>query len=354
MRSLTYDSLAPPFLYPSRVQLELVSGVVRTVKIELGYGHKAAERDLSASPVALAINLSQMCGQHSVAITWAAYRAIEELSNQEVPFSAQCLRSIALEVERVMNHLVTLRNMAMGMSWKGGMWLTGKALVEAQRVASDLGGMPLGRRFVFGGFFYPDLDLDRLAGNLENLENVAKPVMELWVHHSSVAERLIGLAKLTAAQASDLGLVGPIARASGINSDVRLVDPFGAYHHQSPRVQPQGAGDAFARVVVMASEVMDSIRLARGFLHELPAEAVAVPAPLKLTSGLRAARVEGSDGETVAVISVGHEKNLEAAHLRPGSAANVAALRPALQGVRFEDWALAYLSLGICPTCVDR
>lgn len=354
MGTLTYDAWAQPFLYPVSFELQVSSGSVESLRVRFGYGHRSAEALLARSPVALPAVLSQVCGQHSVGLSWAVFRALEELAGEAVPFSVECLRSIALELERTVHHLSVLRNLAVALGWQGGMGLTQQAMALARDVVSTFGGMPLGRHFGFGGYFVPDLDSEKLVSLLIRLQASVNRLTDLWVHNPSVGERLIGLARITAAQASELGLVGPVARASGVNCDIRLLDPYGAYQEVAPRAQSQGAGDAYARMVVIAGEILDSVTLAIHLVGQLGAHRPPISSQLRLVPGVRAARVEGADGEVVAIVAVEKGPMLEAIHIRPGSAANVAGMSVALEGVPLQDWTLAYLSMTICSTCVDR
>ncbi len=354
MGKLIYKAWAGPFLYPIDFEFEVASGIVKGLGVTFGYGHRSTELRLAKSVGALPAYISYVCTQHSVGHTWAVFRALEELAEEPVPYGVQRLRTIALEVERLIHHFTLLRNLAVALRWDLAVSLGEQALDMALTAAAALGGLPLGQHFVFAGYFAGHLSTEGLAWALARVKAVADLLADLWVHHPSVGERLIGLAKIDPAQASELGLVGPLARASGISCDVRSLDPFGAYHDFAPKVEPQHAGDAYARVVVTSSEVLDAVTLAQTLANELGPEVPVPSGTLRLMPGLRASRIEGADGETVAVISVGEGPCLEAVHLRPASAANAAAIPVALQGVKFEDWTLAYLSLGICPTCVDR
>ncbi len=354
MGDITLGPERQPFGYPVVFRFNVVQGRVLGFRPKFGYGCRSIELSLGKNALALSAHLAYLCGLHSVGNVWAVYRALEEIAGHTVDTSVELMRSLAAEIERIIDHLSLLEALAHALSWTTVRSLLGQLKDMAIRAAKAVGGLPLGVRFGFGSFSIWGTDLEALTATIGAMQPLCHALVETILRHPSFGERSIGLAKIGASAASETGLVGFVARASGIANDTRLVDPYGLYRDFAPSVATQTAGDAYARVAVIGAELIDSVRLVREMATNASNSILPKRRPLELYPGRRVARVEGPRGETVAVVGIDADRRVSVLHVRTASAANLACLTTALESVHSEDWPLAYLSLGLCGACVDR
>jgi Ni,Fe-hydrogenase III large subunit len=119
-------------------------------------------------------------------------------------------------------------------------------------------------------------DLD-LPGELEAARQDLDEIMGLALENTLVMDRLEGTGRLTTRTARDHGVLGFVARGSGIDVDVRRDHPFAAYHELEVRVPVFESGDVKARTRVRLEEARESVRLIREAVTRLPAGVLAAP-----------------------------------------------------------------------------
>jgi Ni,Fe-hydrogenase III large subunit len=142
---------------------------------------------------------------------------------------------------------------------------------------------------------------------------------------NSFVDRLEACGILTAEQARRLGLVGPVARATGIAVDARLNTSApqngNPYVGHPVMVATAEDGDVFARFQVMLGEAAESVRLIGDFLDAgTAAECTALP--VKGDGGHGLGWAESSRGEVLAWVALDEDGRITRARLRPGSARN--------------------------------
>jgi NADH:ubiquinone oxidoreductase subunit D len=88
---------------------------------------------------------------------------------------------------------------------------------------------------------------------------------------SSFLDRLEEVGRVAAPEARDFGLVGPIARASGVSRDLRKAQPYSGYERIDFEVPVESEGDGFARLRVLFREAAQSVRIIIAAAAHLPA-----------------------------------------------------------------------------------
>ncbi|HLG77810.1 MAG TPA: NADH-quinone oxidoreductase subunit D, partial [Ktedonobacteraceae bacterium] len=191
--------------------------------------------------------------------------------------------------------------------------------------------------------------LDKLEKNLVELD-------ELLNGNEIFLSRTQGIGFIDSGQAIAYGLSGPVARASGVNWDLRANRPYMAYREVPVNVQVRQEGDCFARNLVRMREMNESIRLCRVAIDKLPPGPISsrVPIALRPPRGETYFAIENSRGEYgFYMISDGSEYPWRA-KMRSPSLSNLSLLPELLRGHRISD-AIAILgSIDIILGCVDR
>ena len=116
----------------------------------------------------------------------------------------------------------------------------------------------------------PDANFTFLSGQLKRFEAEFQHWEELILNCDSFLDRLKTSGTLTQQQAIELGMVGPAARASGVDRDVRRDFPYAAYSLFQPKVICNDLGDAYARTRVRIAEVYESLKLIQNLIMALP------------------------------------------------------------------------------------
>jgi NADH-quinone oxidoreductase subunit D len=168
--------------------------------------------------------------------------------------------------------------------------------------------------------------------------------------------RTQGVGYIDPQQALAYGLTGPMARASGINWDLRVHHPYMAYREVPVNIQVRQEGDCFARNTVRMQEMAESVRLCRVAIDKMPPGAISarVPIALRPHRGETYFAIENSRGEYgFYMISDGSEYPWRA-KMRAPSFVNLQMLPELLRGHKMGDAVAIIGSFDIVLGCVDR
>lgn len=200
-------------------------------------------------------------GLSAVAVGWAFAAAVEAATGTRVNAEALRNRAILLELERLYNHAQCVAALAQSTGLSVGQAQAEVALERLLRVNAAL----TGHRYLFGqvtiGASGPPLDLGPLRSDLDGAVDEFCRVLDALATTNSFLDRLEATGRLTAAQARNLGLVGPIARAAGLTIDCRQQTGSQPYAMLRPNIAIRDTGDALARFQVVNEEVRESARL---------------------------------------------------------------------------------------------
>jgi NADH-quinone oxidoreductase subunit D len=201
-------------------------------------------------------------------------KAVEQLLDLETPPKATWMRTLLCELNRIHSHLVWIGTSALELGAISMFWY---AFREREQIL-DLSELVTGYRmhtryFQVGGLaediprgFYPECRkfCDWMPKALDDYLTLLDR-NQIWL------ERTQGIGLLSAQDAVALGQSGPVLRASGVNWDLRKVEPYLAYGDVEFRVPVYQEGDVYARYRVRMDEMRESVRIIEQCLDRLEA-----------------------------------------------------------------------------------
>ena len=272
------------------------------LEIALGYQHRGIERALEGGPEKRTVHLvDAIAGDTSVGHAVAHAQLVESLGETEVPARGHALRAIALELERMANHAGDIGALAGDIGYLPAASYCGRIRGDLLNLTLLACGSRMGVGWVRPGGAAADLtpaDASTIAAAVGRVASELERSFNLIRDNSTVRARLEETGVLSPQIAEALGMVGPAARASGIDRDARRDHPAKLYGEVAIPVETRDTGDVFARAIVRWLECARSADFLMGVAGFLPPGASRVEAPATLAPGrIGISVVEGWRGE---------------------------------------------------------
>ena len=180
-------------------------------------------------------------------------------------------------------------------------------------------------------------------------------IVEIALNDKTIALRTKGVGVLPKEDAIRIGAVGPHARASGVDVDVRRDQPYTSYGDFEFAVPVVDSCDVYARVVVRVLETLESMKIVRQALDMLPEGKINLGNRIpKIPEGEFVTRVEAPRGElTYKVIADGGPTNYRVSIHVP-TFRNAPTVPTMLRGNSVADAGLIIASIDPCFSCMDR
>lgn len=264
---------------PGHFRFSVVGETIIDMKSRLYFTHKGTEKLFEGRQAAEGVELAErISGDTTVGHALAFCQALEAAAGTAVPDRARYLRVVLLEMERLYNHVADFGMIANDTGFAVAHSHCFRIRERLLRLNKRLTGNRLLRGGIVPGGVGHDLpaDLD-LPTEVDAVLKDFEEIVALSLASSLVQDRLEGTGMLTTRTARDHGVLGYVARASGIDADVRRDHPFAAYGELSFRVPVFASGDVKARTLVRVEEARESAGLIRQAVERLPAGPLSVP-----------------------------------------------------------------------------
>jgi NADH-quinone oxidoreductase subunit D len=348
----------PALKEASHFELEVKGEKVVGGDMKFGYMHRGIE-DLATkksyhSDIFLA---ERVCGICNVVHSTCFCETVEALMSIEAPDRAKYIRTIIFETERLASHILWF---GVGMHELGYdtaymyLWREREHVMEImERICGkrvNLGINTLGgvRRDLT-----PQL-IDFIKGKLNVLEKVVEKTGKIINEDSILKSRVKNVGVLSKEDAEKLCVVGPTARGSGVDIDVRRDDPYAAYSKINFQVPVEEKGDVLSRVLVRFNELTESVGIIRQAIKNIPEGPISMDELPFPKTGEAFGRVEAHRGELLYYIKSNGTNRPERVKIRPPSVVNNNSLLTMMVGEKLADVPIIFASIDPCLSCTDR
>ncbi|MFA7254727.1 MAG: hydrogenase [Candidatus Omnitrophota bacterium] len=321
------------------------------LETQLGYQHRGIEPLMCGRDLKRGVLLSEsIAGDTSIGHSTAFCEVVESLASCNVPIKAQAIRAIGLELERLANHVGDLGALGMDAGFSPTSAYFGRMRGDYLNLLLELTGNRFGKGLCRPGGVLFDMDTamaEDFCRKLKRYKKEFEDVSELLFTRTSVLARFEGIGVVPLKIAKSLGLVGPVARASQLEQDVRIDHSSGMWQFYHVPISLAATGDVYARALVRRQEVMRSLEFLLKLLPSLPKGGIfSSLGPLK-TDTLALSLVEGWRGEIMHVGMTDSQGALMRYKIKDPSFHNWFALTLAMRNQEISDFPLCNKSFNL-------
>jgi len=348
----------PALLEPEKFAVMVEGEIVRAVEPRIGYVHRGIEKASESRTYIQDIYLvERICGICNTCHAAAFVETVEKILKTEVPARAKYLRTILLEVNRLHSHLLTLGHAGLEIGYESlfqYFWRDREPIMDITEILT--GNRVLNSSLTVGGVRrdLKETDVPKIRLVLADLRKKLPFYTEVYENEPSIRMRMQNVGTLKREDALKLCVVGPVARGSGVDTDVRKDEPYEAYGEIPFKVITQTEGDTWARMNVRMREVEESINIVEYALDHLPSGAYRVKTPRVVPAGEAVNRVEAPRGELFYYIRSNGTAMPERVKVRTPTFANIPAFLHTAIGESIADVPPNFVSLDPCFSCTDR
>ncbi len=360
---LPFGPLHPATKEPALLMLTVDGERVVEAELRLGYVYRGIEALAQTRNIVQVLHLvERVCGICSHAHPFCYVQAVESVAGIEPPGRALYIRTIVAELERLQNHLLWMGVLGYQLGFTALFMYAWRVRESVLDILEEMTGNRIMRGVNAIGGVRVDLS-DRVKAKMEALVKDARKwaaFLSDVLHDKTVEARLAGVGVLTRSDAVSTGAVGPTARASGVDFDVRRDYPHAAYEdlRGAFSVPVLSSGDALARAEVRVAELAESANLLEAALDTLPSDRRSPPPPHRVLrevpEGESVAKVEAPRGELFYYARTDGKGFLKRLRIRTPTLANLPALAVMLKDVELADVPAVYASIDPCISCTER
>jgi NADH-quinone oxidoreductase subunit D len=326
--------------------------------IRLGYVHRGIERLCQDRSYIQNVHLMErVCGICSHVHTTVYCQGVEALLGLQVPLRGQYLRTLMCELERIHSHLLWLGVLAENIGFTTIFMYTWRDREIALDIMEELSGGRVTHAVNVIGGVRIDIDAEQfhaILARLDELETQVDRFLDMIEHERTLQVRTQEIGYLSPEQIRRYCVVGPVARASGIDIDLRRDAPYAVYDRVDFRVITHDKGDVWARTLVRTREMVESLRLCRQLLHNLPDGPTMIRAPRRVPPGEVISRAEAPRGELIYYIRSDGSDKPARIKIRTPTLPSLSTLAEQLQGVNTADVSAVLSGVDLCIACADR
>jgi NADH-quinone oxidoreductase subunit D len=266
-----------------RLVLELRGEEVVSCQPVIGYLHTGIEKSAEFRTWVQGVTFVTRMDYLSPIFNEAAYcLAVEKLLDVEAPERAQALRVLMMELNRISSHLVWLATTGLELGALSMMLYGFREREQILDILEEVTGLRMNHAWVRPGGVSQDMPEGteaKIRAFVDEMRRKADEYEDLLTNNPIWIERTKGIGVLDEDLCLDLGVTGPMLRATGLALDVRKTEPYCGYERYEFEVPTASGADVYARYQLRVAEIRESLRIVEQVLDSLPAGPTMHPDP---------------------------------------------------------------------------
>ncbi len=348
----------PALKEPENLRFSVDGELVVEADIRIGYVHRSIERTCSERNYVQDLYLCErVCGICSNAHTLCYCMAVEQIAEVEIPERAQYIRMLMHEFERIHSHLLWLGVAGHEIGFDTlfmYVWRDREVMQDILETVSGSRGHY--GMTILGGVRYditPEME-EKIREGIEYLRERTEYYAKIATTETTFIKRTENVGGITGPLALDLGAVGPVLRASGVDYDVRRRFPYLKYDQVEFEVRMSEMADVLGRTLVRVHEIIDACNICEQVLDMMSEGEIQTRFPRRVPEGEAVARIEAQRGELIYYVRSDGTDVPERLKIRTPTLANLPAAQEMLVGGYVADIPITFASIDPCFSCTDR
>lgn len=348
----------PALKEPANFQLVLEGEKIYEAGMRLGYNHRGIEKACEQRTYIQDIYLvERVCGICSHSHATAFTQAVEEIAGLQVPPRALYIRTLIGELERIHSHLLWLGVAGHEVGFDTLLMYTWRDREIVMDLLAELTGNRVNYAINTIGGVRRDINAEQITAiskAIDVLEERTKYYIQVATEEATLIARLSKVGYLSNEDALKLGAVGPTGRASAVDRDMRRDDPYAAYADLNFKVITDNHCDVYGRTLVRVGELMETYKIIRQVLKQMPEGPITVKAPRKIPAGEAFSRYEAPRGEDVHYVRANGTEKPERVKIRAPTLANLSSVTKMMEQNYLADVPIIIAAIDPCFSCTDR
>jgi ech hydrogenase subunit E len=343
---------------PVSFLFETKNEIITDVEAHIGYVHRGIEK---AAITKFEYNqltylTARICGLCSITHAGAVVHGLEKLMNVEVNKRINYLRMLVVELDRIHSHMLANGHVAEVVGYENLFMQTFKAREDVMDILERITGNRVQYDYQVLGGVSRDIDLEIVEFVKQKLKILKENTLKVMSFHDTdytFGLKTKGIGVISKEMATKYNVAGPIARASGLETDARAEFDYLPFEEVGYKMQLRTEGDVWARNMVRFDEVLNSIEMCENILDNLPEGEYKVKTKGR-PNGETVVRVEAPRGECFYYLKGSNKKLMDRVRVRVPTYANIPILKELFMGAKYSDAQAIVLSFDPCMSCTAR
>jgi len=345
-------------LEPIKFRFECENEKIIGVDSDVGFVHRGIERACATKFKfdAVPYVVARICGLCAITHSLASTMAIESLMEGEVTKRAQYLRILLVELDRIHSHLLCLAHVSENAGYEAMFMRIMGDREPIMSLQEQITGNRVQFDYVCIGGVNRDIDSEIIA-SIKTTLNELKPKIEEYIAEFSsswsLALKYKNIGALTQEKAYIYNAIGPLARATGIATDVRAESNTLPYNEIGYKMVLGKSGDIYARNILRLEEILNSMEMCHNIIEGLPEGEIFTKIKGK-PQGEALIRLEAPRGELMYYIKGNKKPILERVRIKTPTFSCIPAFMEIFKGSQYADAPAILASFDPCMSCTAK
>lgn len=327
------------------------------IDVRIGYNHRGIEKISETKTFDQStFVIERICGICSTSHPFAYTRAVEDIISVEVPERAKYIRTIIAEGERIHSHLLWLGLAGHFLGYNTVYMWAWKLREEILDVMEILSGNRNHYAMFKPGGIRRDIKAEDIPGVITKMDSIVPTLVMLKkavIDDPVLHARTKGIGVLSKEDAINYSALGPTSRASGVARDVRKDSPYGVYDKIEWKMIVTQNGDVFDKVVVRILETLESIKIMKQCLLNLPEGEIDLKIK-NIPPGEGIGYVEAPRGEVFHYVRSDGTNRPVRHKVRAPTFMNLPTFKATVVGETISDATIILAAIDPCYCCTER